>query len=57
MKTVLLYGLGAVAKRKREEAELKAAKTRTLSFSLAVIRVDGIRNEYMEDQRDCTRYK
>lgn len=57
MKTVLLYGLGAVAKRKRQEAELKAAKMRTLSFSLAVIRVDGIRNEYMKDQRDCTRYK
>lgn len=45
MKTVLLYGLGAMAKKKRQEAELKAAKTRMLSFSLAVIGVDGIRNE------------
>lgn len=45
-KTAMVYGLQTVALRKSQEAELDVAETKTLSFSLGVIRLNRMRNKY-----------
>ena len=43
----MLYSLQTVALRKIQKAELEAAETKMLRFSLGVTRIDRIRNEYI----------
>ena len=43
----MLYGLETVVLRKRQEA----VEIKMLRFSLGVMRMDKIRNEYIQDQR------
>ena len=43
----MLYGLEMVALTKRQEAEMEVAELKMLRFSLAVTRMDKIRNEYI----------
>ena len=43
----MLYGSETVALRKRQEGELKLAKTKMSRFSMGVTRTDRIRKEYI----------
>ena len=43
----MLYSLETVTLRKRLEAELEVAEMKLLRFSLGVMRMDRIRNEYI----------
>ncbi|MCJ8744561.1 hypothetical protein PDJAM_G00120230 [Pangasius djambal] len=46
-RAAMLYGLETVALRKRQESELEVAELKMLRFSLGVMRLDRIRNEYI----------
>ena len=45
----MLYGLETVALTKRQEAETEVAELKMLRFSLAVTRIDKVRNEYIRE--------
>ncbi|KAK3506329.1 hypothetical protein QTP70_005304 [Hemibagrus guttatus] len=47
VRPAMLYGLETVSLRKRQESELEIAELKMLRFSLGVIRLDRIRNEYI----------
>ncbi|MCJ8740952.1 hypothetical protein PDJAM_G00064870 [Pangasius djambal] len=47
VRAAMLYGLGTVSLRKRQESELEVAELKMLRFSLGVTRLDRIRNEYI----------
>ena len=47
VRPAMLYGLETVALTKRQEAEMEVAELKMLRFSLGVIRMDKIRNEYI----------
>ncbi|MCJ8736407.1 hypothetical protein PDJAM_G00257740 [Pangasius djambal] len=47
VRLAMLYGLETVSLRKRQESELEVAELKMLRFSLGVIRLDRIRNEYI----------
>ena len=55
VRPAMLYGLEAVARTKRQEAEMEVAELKMLRFSLGVTRMDKIRNEvWRENTRGKT---
>ncbi|KAI5099061.1 hypothetical protein C0J45_11200, partial [Silurus meridionalis] len=47
VRPAMLYGLETMALSKRQEVELKVAELKMLGFSLGVMRIDRIRNEFI----------
>uniref|UniRef100_A0A8C4NFF6 ribonuclease H n=1 Tax=Eptatretus burgeri TaxID=7764 RepID=A0A8C4NFF6_EPTBU len=56
VRPAMLYGLEAVARTKRQEAELEVAELKMLRFSLGVTRMDRIRNEYIRGTAQVGRF-
>ena len=56
VRPAMLYGLEAVALTKRQEAELEVAELKMLQFSLGVMRMDRIRNEYIRGTAQVGRF-
>lgn len=54
--TTRLYGLEAVALTKRQDAELEVAELKMLIFSLEVMRMDRISNEYIRGKAQVRRF-
>ncbi|KAI5099200.1 hypothetical protein C0J45_11339, partial [Silurus meridionalis] len=50
----MLYGLETVALSKKQEAELEVAELKVLRFSLGVMKMDRIRNEFIRGTVVCT---
>ena len=56
VRPAMLYGLETVALTKRQEAEMEVAELKMLRFSLGVIRMDNIRNEYIRGTAQVGRF-
>ncbi|KAK3532766.1 hypothetical protein QTP86_028145 [Hemibagrus guttatus] len=56
VRAAMLYGLETVSLRKRQESELEVAEMKMLRFSLAVTRLDRIRNEYIRGTAHVGRF-
>ena len=56
VRPAMLYGLETVTLTKRQEAEMEVAELKMLRFSLGVIRMDKIRNEYIRGTMQVGRF-